>query len=173
MSWRRSAGCGRSDVGRTSTRSPSIRSRLMRNSSPWLLLALLSACASARSGPEPRSAELAIIHATVVDVESGRTLPDHTVLMSGDRIVRVGPAADATTPAGAQVIDAAGKFVIPGLTDAHVHLSFTGADALPLFVAHGVTSVRDLGSRLDDIAAMRERIRSRELIGPRITTSGP
>ena len=138
-----------------------------------LLLGVLPGCASPRAASIPTSAVLAITHATVIDVESGRLLPNQTVLVAGSRILEVLPAVRARIPTGARIIDATGKFLIPGLWDAHVHLSATGQDALPLLIAYGVTSVRDLGGQLEEIVAIRKRVQSGELIGPRILTSGP
>lgn len=66
-----------------------------------------------------------------------------------------------------------GKFLIPGLWDAHVHLSKTGVLSLPLFIANGITGVRDMGSNFEEIAAWRTEIKNGKLFGPRIKTSGP
>ena len=118
-------------------------------------------------------ADLIITHGTVVDVETGRLLPDQTLLITGNRIQAVGPGTRVRVPSGAQVVNARGKYVIPGLWDTHVHLTFTTERALPLFVTYGVTSVRDMGSRFEEVRAMRQRITGGELIGPRIKTSGP
>jgi imidazolonepropionase-like amidohydrolase len=77
------------------------------------------------------------------------------------------------------LVDGRNLFVIPGLWDMHVHLVFGDwfPDAqeisLPLFVAHGVTGVRDMGSELDIVQGWRNEIEPGRLIGPRIRTSGP
>ena len=117
---------------------------------------------------------VAITHASVVDVESGRTLRDQTVVVRGGRIEAVGPAARVAVPPGARTVDGRGKFVIPGLWDMHVHAAFPGLDRLymPLLAANGVTGVREMFSRLDWVASTRERIRDGELLGPRIVASG-
>lgn len=138
-----------------------------------LLFGMLEGCTSDRQDTRARASILAITHATVVDVTSGRLLADRTILIADARILDVLPSESARIPSSAQVVDGAGKFLIPGLWDAHIHLSFTGQDALALLVAHGVTSVRDLGGRLDVVQAMRQRIQSGELIGPEIMLSGP
>ena len=85
-----------------------------------LSLALLASPAAAQQ------AELALAHVTIVDVESGALRADQTVLIRGGRIAWTGPAAQARIPAGARVVDAAGKYAIPGLWDMHVHTSREG-----------------------------------------------
>ena len=92
--------------------------------------------------------DLAITRVSVVDVERGRVVPDQVVLIKGNRIVAV---TDARTPIGSTVrrIDGAGKFIIPGLLDMHVHVTLSGNPMrveLPLMLAHGVTGVRVMGS---------------------------
>ncbi len=102
-----------------------------------------------------------------------------TVVIEGDRITRVGPAAGTKVPNGAQVIDGAGKFLIPGLWDMHIHTFFGdwvpgGREVtLPLFIANGVTGVRDMGSDLELILKAREDVARGRLRGPRMVVSGP
>jgi cytosine/adenosine deaminase-related metal-dependent hydrolase len=78
-----------------------------------------------------------------------------TIVIRGDRIVSVGPTSSVLIPSGAVVHDASGRLVIPGLWDAHVHLSQAGSDAFPLFIANGVTSVRDMGSDFAQVLQWR------------------
>ena len=80
-----------------------------------------------------------IIHVTVIDVATGKELPDQTVVLQGDRILSVG-AADAANPPQGRVVDAHGGFLIPGLWDMHVHIQ--DLEDLPLYIANGVTGVR-------------------------------
>jgi imidazolonepropionase-like amidohydrolase len=137
-------------------------------------LALAVACAprTPRALAE-RGVPLAITGVTLIDVNAGTTRPGMTVLVRDGRIASIGGSETASVPPDAQVVDASGKYLIPGLWDAHVHLSFAGPEILPLFVAHGVTTVRDAGSRFDSTRAMRVRIDTGDLVGPRILTSGP
>lgn len=72
-----------------------------------------------------------------------------------------------------QVVQGRGKFLIPGLWDMHVHLSWTTASALLVLVANGVTGVRDMGGRLGEIDEWRTRIAAGLLVGPRVVRSGP
>ncbi len=83
-----------------------------------IAIALLAATACAR--PHAGQESIAITHVSVIDVASGATRPDNTVLVSGNRITYVGPAASARIPPGARVIDGRNKFLIPGLWDMHV-----------------------------------------------------
>ena len=94
---------------------------------------------------EPRM--LAITHITVINPGTGaEEQRDMTVLLRGLRIVAVEKSAEAHIPTGAEVHDEQGRYVMPGLWDAHVHLLQVGPKAFPLFLANGITSVRDMGS---------------------------
>jgi len=116
----------------------------------------------------PPAAGLAIIHARLFDPERRTAVPDATVVIDGDRITAVG---DATTPVppGARVIDARGRSLIPGLWDMHVHLH-EGEGVFDL--ASGVTSVRDLGNDLDELAARGARYDAGSELGPRVLRAG-
>lgn len=138
---------------------------------PSLLLALLlAACAKAQT--------LTITHANVVDVSNGKVRRDTTVVIRGNRIVSVARSTKHTPKAG-QVVDAMGQYLIPGLWDMHTHVYFDGmADdgtdlILPLFLANGITGIRDMGSDLDRVLNAREEIATHELLGPRMIVSGP
>jgi len=134
-----------------------------------LALMLGAACAS----PIP-VADLSIEGVTVVDVSSG-LLPDRRVVIEDDRIVWVGPSASGG-PLAARVIDGRGRFLMPGLWDAHVHFLYDPAltEAMAaLFLAHGVTSVRDTGGDLDRMLELRDRFESGASPAPRLFLSGP
>src|SRR5829696_3843054 len=146
----------------------------MMRSLATLVLALVAACAPhAANGPTTRSATLAITGVTVIDVGGAPSRAGTTVLVRDGRIQAIGTSDAVAVPRGATVVDGRGKFLIPGLWDAHVHLSFAGPEILPLFVANAVTSVRDVGSRFDSTRAYRARVAAGALVGPRIVTSGP
>ncbi|HEX5726146.1 MAG TPA: amidohydrolase family protein [Longimicrobiaceae bacterium] len=128
------------------------------------------------AGPTAAAAQttLAIRQVAVVDVTGGPTRAGQTVLVSGNRIVAVGPAAEVRVPAGARVVDASGKYLIPGLWDAHTHLTFVGRGVLGLSLANGVTGVRDMGARHFATAkAWRDSIAAGLLLGPRMTIASP
>jgi len=112
-----------------------------------------------------------LIGVSVVDPITGSSTANQRIIIQGDRIVAVGPGVQA--PAGARVIDARGKFAIPGLWDMHVHFMNAGVTALPLLLAHGVTSVREMGGYLDSTRVWRQRMAAGTLSGPRIKTPGP
>jgi imidazolonepropionase-like amidohydrolase len=116
---------------------------------------------------------LALTHVTVIDVTGAPSMPEMTVLIEGNRISAIGKSGAVRVPRGARVLNATGKYLIPGLWDMHVHLSWTTASALPLLVANGVTSVRDMGGRLSEIDDWRTKIAAGLLVGPRISRAGP
>jgi imidazolonepropionase-like amidohydrolase len=116
---------------------------------------------------------IAIVHATVIDATGAPPQTDMTVVIVGDRITQLGKAAVVEIPPQAQVLDAKGKFLIPGLCDMHVHLSWTGPSALPVLVANGVTRVRDMGGILAEIDEWRAGIAAGTLAGPAIVRAGP
>ncbi len=91
----------------------------------------------------------------------------------GGRIVALGPKKSVKVPKGALVIDGQGRFVMPGLTDTHVHLEGSPEGwMLPLFVVYGVTTVFNLKGS-PEILALRARVRTGEVLGPAIYSSGP
>jgi imidazolonepropionase-like amidohydrolase len=114
---------------------------------------------------------LAIKHVNVVDVVHGQIVPNSTVTIRGQTIVEV--TRNGAPPAGARVVDGQGKFLIPGLWDMHAHMEMTGATWLQLYIANGVTGIRDMGSALDLILNLREATASRRVLGPRIFAAGP
>jgi len=114
-----------------------------------------------------RPSAIAITNARLFDSETMQTIPNTTIIVRGDRIVSVGPNAEI--PSDAQRIDAAGKTVIPGLWDMHVHLSDIDG---PLNIASGVTNVRDLANDIDYVTGLRQRYADGSLIGPRVLLAG-
>ncbi len=116
---------------------------------------------------------LALTHVTVIDGTGGPVVPDATVVIREGRIRAVGPGSAVSVPAGTPEFEAQGKFVIPGLWDMHGHVTYTGPGALTQMVAHGVTGVRDLGGRLEQIDAWRAEIERGDRVGPHIVRAGP
>jgi imidazolonepropionase-like amidohydrolase len=116
------------------------------------------------------AAATVILGGTLIDGNGGPPVENSAVVIRGDRIVAVGKVADVSIPPNAVVIQAEGKTVLPGLIDMHVHL--IKGDDLHLFIAAGVTTVRDLGNFTDQVAGLTKRTRSGEIIGPRIFFSG-
>ncbi len=135
----------------------------------------------------------ALVGGRLIDGYGGPPLANSVVLIEGETIKAVGRVGELAVPDGAEVISTEGMDVLPGLWDMHVHLMIVGhsdydywdktypprfrdtimpAAAQQLLLA-GVTSARDLGAPLDDILAIRERIRKKELPGPTLYVSGP
>src|SRR5229473_4829648 len=129
---------------------------------------------------KPAADELLLLNnVTVVDVRTGTLLSEQTVVLKRNHIASVGPSKSAEYPRNTASVNCRGLFLIPGLWDMHVHLVFGDwfPDAkdisLPMFIANGVTGVRDMGSELDIVQGWRDEIEAGRLIGPRIFTSGP
>jgi hypothetical protein len=102
-------------------------------------------------------------------VERGKWLDDHTVVIAGGKITAVGPTKKTKAPAGAEILDAAGKALLPGLWDMHSHLY--GADGV-LDIASGVTTARDLANDPDKLDDYKKRFDEKLAIGPRVLRSG-
>ena len=113
---------------------------------------------------------LAILHVHVIPMDRERVLDDQTVVVADGKIAQIGLASSVRVPAGAKPIDGAGKYLVPGLTDAHVHLY--SAIELPLYLANGVTTVFNLDGRPAHLL-WRKQVASGELLGPTIFTTGP
>ena len=120
---------------------------------------------------------LTFTHVTVIDTVTGKTTPNLTVTIEGNRITGVG-AGSHGKHAG-KIIDARGQYLIPGLWDMHTHVYFDntagdGSDLiLPLFIANGITGIRDMGSILDQVLAARGQVAAHQLLGPRMVVAGP
>ena len=105
--------------------------------------------------------------------------PDQTVLIDKERIIALGSSNSISVPYGAKEIDGRGKFLIPGLSDMHVHLTGAGEPTgsrkflLPLLVANGITTVRDMGGSVELLKGLREEIAGGKLLGPQIFFTGP
>jgi imidazolonepropionase-like amidohydrolase len=121
---------------------------------------------------EPRR-PIAITGATLIDGTGRPPLVNATVVIDGDRFSRIGPTAETPAPEGAEIIDGRGRFVIPGLTDMHVHVLGPDRWHAPLFLAAGVTTVLDLGGQLPDLTALRDAIDAGTTPGPRLLYTGP
>ncbi len=132
------------------------------------LLPLVAAAQSKQFASKP----LEITDVTVIDMTGAPPKPGQTVVVEGNRISQVGDAKKVHAPKGAQVVNAHGLYVIPGLWDLHVHVGETDR-TFPLFVANGVLGVRNMGGHLDELKHWREQVVSGELLGPHMVISGP
>ena len=145
-----------------------------------VLVVLCAALAVAFAGAAAAAVSaVAITHVTVIDMTGAPPKPDMTVIVKDQRIVELGKSDAVRAPAGARLIDGSGNYLIPGLWDMHVHEVF--GDWLPrnekvvppLFVANGVTGVRDMGGDLDVLKVWRAEIAAGRLLGPRMIIAGP
>lgn len=144
-----------------------------RRPAVFLLTLLAGACAQ----PD-RAADLAISGVTVIDVANGQIQPGRTIVVGDGRILAVADSAAGFAPA--RTVDASGRFALPGLWDMHVHFGGGAAlieenrNLLPLYVAHGITAVRDAAGDLSpSVLEWRAAVEAGSLAGPTIFTSGP
>ncbi len=128
----------------------------------------------------PASAQIIVFqHATVVDVTGAAVRRDVSVTIAGDRIAAIQANSAAEIPSGARVIDATGKFLIPGLWDMHVHLD-PQATAIPALLANGITGIREMYSGIPIATLLAWRAKPENpriavpgfLDGPLLRTSG-
>src|SRR5687768_10784074 len=123
-------------------------------------LALAAAALPLQAQDSATATPIAITNVTVVDVLRGARRRGMTVIVTGDRISAVGRSARTPVPHGARVVPGTGRYLIPGLWDMHAHVDDQGASVFPLYIANGVTGLRDMGSHIDRLAEWRvERAR--------------
>ncbi len=143
----------------------------MRYLSSCLTAVALAGTFAARAEDAPPGA-LAITGVTVIDATGAPARPDMTVVVTGDRITAVGKSGELGVPEGARDVDGKGKYLIPGLWDMHVHT--LSPSFLPLYLANGVTGVRDMHALDPDaIFGLRKQIQEGTQPGPRIVAAGP
>jgi imidazolonepropionase-like amidohydrolase len=140
---------------------------------------LLAAGGWLNSCAAPAENSIAITHVTVIDMTGALPAADQTVLVEKQRITAVGATASIHIPRGMKIVDASGKFLIPGLADMHVHLTAAGEPdgsrrfMIPLLLANGITTVRDMGGYLESLIPLRKEIEDGKRLGPRIVFAGP
>lgn len=139
-----------------------------------------------------QTAKTVVIHAAhVLDVKTGKLLSDQTIVIEGGKIAKVGASAQVKAPAGAAVIDLANATVLPGLIDAHTHLTsdpkfgyeqlgislpreaLIGAKNARVTLQAGFTTVRNVGAAGYTDVALRDAINAGDVPGPRMLVSGP
>jgi hypothetical protein len=149
------------------------QARLAALGAPVLVWMLSASVLAQRQQP------IAFTNANVIPLDHEGVEPNRTVLVRGDRIVEVGTRSEVKVPSDAVVIDCIGRYLVPGLTDAHVHVTGTPVmrtrddfgDA-PIYLAYGVTTVVNLsGSPM--VLEWRKRVDAGTLLGPTIYTAGP
>lgn len=128
----------------------------------------------------PRSADLILTDATIVDVINNSVIPNQLIAISGDRIIAIDEATNLSNYTSKKIVSVEDRFVMPGLWDNHTH--FRGGEDLlqenknflSLFLAYGVTSVRDAGGDITpSLQEWKQMIADNKLAGPTIFTSGP
>ncbi len=132
----------------------------------FILLCLLAAPSLMAGQQRP----LVITNVTIIDATGAAAKPDTALVILGDRITWIGKAGDLRLPANAQVVDAMSRFLIPGLWDMHAHLMH--ADFLRLFLANGVTGIREMGGDWSQTSVLRKTVRDGRQPGPRIVAAG-
>jgi hypothetical protein len=141
-----------------------------------LVLVWLTSLGMAQSNLVPATA---VVHVTVINPGASSIRKDQTVVIAGDHIVAVADAAKYQPAKNMRLIDGTGQYLIPGLWDMHVHAAFGDwfpggrQIILPLFIANGVTGVRDMGGDIPVLMQWREQITTNQIIGPRMVISGP
>ncbi|MBV8858856.1 MAG: amidohydrolase family protein [Acidobacteria bacterium] len=124
---------------------------------------------SRRISPQRKGA-LVITNANVIDGTGRAPVQDAVVVIEGGRITAVGPRASVKIPKGARLFDAQGRYVLPGLWEMHAH--FEQVEWGPVYLAAGVTTVRDVGNEFEFMTAVRDAIREGRGLGPRILLAG-
>lgn len=155
----------------------------------WILA--LSASGAAAQAPAP--GVLAVTGATLIDGTGSVPIPNATVVVTDGRITAAGPAANVDVPEGARVIDAAGRWLVPGFVDAHAHVTLGPIEigvvdgvpqislladpdvpirSLRTLMAHGITAIRDPGGDPAKAVALRDAVAAGALVGPRMQVAG-
>jgi imidazolonepropionase-like amidohydrolase len=138
------------------------------------VIALAAVALTGPSALRSQATSYAIDNVNVVDVVSGTVLAGQRVVVTGSRITALGADPGPTVPPNAIRIDGAGKYLIPGMWDMHVHVTGVPSTGhmLGLFLANGITGVRDMGSSVDGLLSLRPQIDSGRVLLPRVIGSG-
>ena len=150
---------------------------MMRKIFTLLLIVWLPTLLVAQGNKTAQNSSIVFNRVTVIDVTGAPSKSDMIVIVTGNRISAIGKNGKVRVPKNAQMIDARGKFMIPGLWDMHVHvLAEERIDTfLQLFIANGVTGIRDTGTTekgFADLAQLRKEIADGTRVGPRIIAAG-
>src|SRR5690606_6044376 len=122
---------------------------------------------------------VALVGANVITMRGEEVLRDATILVERNRIVAVGPRGTVQVPSGARTVDVSGRWIMPGIVDVHAHIGAGSSGITPrthwplqVNLAFGVTTMHDPSNNTDMIFSMSELIKSGELVGPRIYSTG-
>jgi imidazolonepropionase-like amidohydrolase len=116
-----------------------------------------------------QSGETVIVGGTLIDGRGGAPMPDAVVVLRGNRIEAAGKKSSVKYSTGATIIDARDRYILPGLIDEHVHYAEWMGE---LFLAHGVTTVKDTGNPVEWLSALDKAIKVRRTAGPRLFYTG-
>jgi len=125
------------------------------------------------SRAQPGPATVVLRGGILVDVASAKEIPGSVIVIQGERIEQVGAEGSLAIPAGAQIVDVRSKWIIPGLIDSHAHAQSPEETPLALYLANGVTTIRNPGGNITVLRMTRDRLARGELLGPRLFFSGP
>jgi imidazolonepropionase-like amidohydrolase len=120
--------------------------------------------------PALQRGTFALVGARVITATSSAPIENATIVVRDGRIAAAGPSSAVVVPRGVPTVDVAGKTIIPGLWDMHAHAS--QVDWAPVYLAGGVTTIRDMGGEEGFLVAIREAIRSGRALGPRYVLAG-
>lgn len=137
----------------------------------WVLLFFLPGCGPAQTSQPSAAPSVVVLEGgTLIDGTGAPAVSGTRILIEDGRIKEIGQQGDGSIPAGAQVVEATGKYIIPGLIDSHVHYDMPWLHRL--YLANGVTTVRDLGGDIERLLTLREEISVGNILAPRMFISG-
>lgn len=131
-------------------------------------LGVAGACFCLTTPGLAQQGSVAFVGATIVPMDAPQVKGGQTVVVLGDRITWIGPDAEAKLPQGTRIVDATGRFLLPGLSDMHVH---TDSAEFPLFLANGITTIREMNGSPQHLAWRREIVVG-ERLGPTMYVAG-
>lgn len=134
----------------------------------------VAALLAAPTATAQSDSSVVISNVTVIDVESGRRRAGVSVVISGNRIAQIGRLRRSDFAQGTRIVDGSGRFLVPGLWDMHVHTAYPGLfnTMSPLYVASGITGVREMYGTIAAIKSWRQAVANGSLAGPRVIGAG-
>jgi imidazolonepropionase-like amidohydrolase len=147
----------------------------MRKILALLLLLLLPTLILGQPKTPSESKPLVFTHVTIIDATGAPAQPEMSIVVAGGRIIALGRIGKLRIPKDAEIVNARGKFLIPGLWDMHIHSGGyeNGRKYLPRLIANGITGIRDMGTPLDEILQLRKEVDEGKILGPRMVIAGP
>lgn len=147
---------------------------------PTLIFLFTIICSIQAQPIDASQAPIALKGITVVDITEGQLIPDRTVVITNQHISELSHADSLSIPGNATIINAEGKYLIPGLWDMHTHVTDlinlpleAKKTVIDLLVTHGVTGIREMGGMLSQVNKLRELNSNEEIFTPEIVAAGP